>query len=500
MKKENNNTNIKNQEEKVMNKMNENMDADVKIELEECKRYAICRIEAWYNSCHRYIEELSARVEREEGANGGALTQMLEECYAFVNHNGHYGDNDEYTIRDIIVDYLKKCPLIWFRPYIEEADLSYDYDLFDMMTSAYHESTVENDNNEENSTTEEEKEMKKEMIIDMVESTYEIVGKARTISNCTGIDESKEEEFLDREDRAVMAAEYIFGHSETEESENEKLLVDYYKNQPEEFFESWTDNDIAGEGLVERMAKDLLSAKANAPEFDKSDRMKLNIQDMYGVKLYRAEFLHTYRKLDARDDVMEDYLTNFLTSYMTWHSLMIQTNGWGLLMRKFYGFDGVYEPMLDCEPIFADGTEGEQHVYSWADYVSDVTAWLYDMMKIALVCGTYAPNGKYKTVTYEGYEDWYMDTLDIRLGAEEKVHAYDEERDFRLYKIEPEKVDFDTISDFMIKFKYEEPKPVKEITRDELRELDDDELDEYFYSRRAYNEGIGKKKAYYRAA
>ena len=39
MKKENNNTNIKNQEEKVMNKMNENMDADVKIELEECKRY-----------------------------------------------------------------------------------------------------------------------------------------------------------------------------------------------------------------------------------------------------------------------------------------------------------------------------------------------------------------------------------------------------------------------------------------------------------------------------
>lgn len=33
----------------------------------------------------------------------------------------------------------------------------------------------------------EEKVMKKEMIIDMVESTYEIVGKTRTISNCTGI-------------------------------------------------------------------------------------------------------------------------------------------------------------------------------------------------------------------------------------------------------------------------------------------------------------------------
>lgn len=370
-------------------------------------------------------------------------------------------------------------------------------DLYEMAVELMEEKEELEERNIEN---QEEKDMKKEMIIDMVESTYEIVGKARTISNCTGIDESKEEEFLGREDRAVMAAEYIFGHSEKEESENEKLLVDYYKNQPEDFFESWTDDDIAGEGLVERMAKDLLSAKANAPEFDKSDRMKLSIQDMYGVKLYRAEFLRTYRKLDTRDDVMEDYLTNFLTSYMTWHSLMIQTDGWHLLMRKFYGHDGVYEPMLDCEPIFADGTEGEQHVYSWADYVSDVTAWLYGMMKIALVCGTYAPNGKYKTVTYEGYEDWYMDTLDIRRGAEEKVHAYDEERDFQLYKIEPEKVDFDTISDFMIKFKYEEPKPVEEITRDELRELDDDELDEYFYSRRAYNEGIGKKKAYYRAA
>lgn len=208
-----------------------------------------------------------------------------------------------------------------------------------------------NTNINTNIKNQEEKVMKKEMIIDMVESTYEIVGKARTISNCTGIDESKEEEFLGREDRAVMAAEYIFGHSETEESENEKLLVDYYKNQPEEFFESWTDNDIAGEGLVERMAKDLLSAKANAPEFDKSDRMKLNIQDMYGVKLYRAEFLHTYRKLDARDDVMEDYLTNFLTSYMTWHSLMIQTNGY--IKRSFdENFAGIKKYWL-CLPISA---------------------------------------------------------------------------------------------------------------------------------------------------
>lgn len=253
MKKENNNTNIntniKNQEEKEMNKMNENIDADVKIELEECKRYAICRIEAWYNSCHRYIEELSARAEREEGANGGALTQILEECYVFVNHNGHYGDNDEYTIRDIIVDYLKKCPLIWFRPYIEEADLSDDYDLFDMMTSAYHESTVENNNNEENSTTEEEKEMKKEEIIDRVEATYEIVGAARTIANCSGIDDGQLED----------AARYIFGNSKKEADENKELLMAYYKNQPAKFFNDWTDYE--GEGLISYMAKDLRNIK-----------------------------------------------------------------------------------------------------------------------------------------------------------------------------------------------------------------------------------------------
>ena len=251
MKKENNNTNIntniKNQEEKVMNKMNENMDADVKIELEECKRYAICRIEAWYNSCHRYIEELSARAEREEGANGGALTQMLEECYVFVNHNGHYGDNDEYAIRDIIVDYLKKCPLIWFRPYIEETDLSYDYDLFDMMTSAYHESTVENDNNEENSTTEEEKEMKKEMIIDMVESTYDIVGAARTINNYTGISDDEIEA-----DYVEYIVRRLFSDDEMQEQRNKERLIEYYEKQPEIFFD-----DFDSEDLVIRMAEDL---------------------------------------------------------------------------------------------------------------------------------------------------------------------------------------------------------------------------------------------------
>ena len=47
--------------------------------------------------------------------------------------------------------------------------------------------TVENDNNEENSTTEEEKDMKKEMMIETVENTYDMVGAARTINNYTGI-------------------------------------------------------------------------------------------------------------------------------------------------------------------------------------------------------------------------------------------------------------------------------------------------------------------------
>lgn len=95
-----------------------------------------------------------------------------------------------------------------------------------------------------------EKIMKKEIIIDMVANTYEIVGKARTINNCTGIDNGE----------LRAAAKYIFGNNEEEENENKKLLVDYYKNQTEGFFDSY---ELSGEELVGRMAKDLIKAKAN---------------------------------------------------------------------------------------------------------------------------------------------------------------------------------------------------------------------------------------------
>ena len=119
--------------------------------------------------------------------------------------------------------------------------------------------------------------MKKEMIIDMVESTYEIVGAARTIANCSGIDDGQLEN----------AARYIFGNSEKEADENKELLIAYYKKQPGEFFEAFTDDEMTGEGLVGRMAGDLITAKADTQELDFVD-WELPDKDIKITILYRA--------------------------------------------------------------------------------------------------------------------------------------------------------------------------------------------------------------------
>lgn len=91
---------------------------------------------------------------------------------------------------------------------------------------------------------------KKEEIIDRVEATYEVVGAARTIENCRGIDE---------DGKLEADARYVFGADESEEEVNEVLLVDYYKNQPAKFFNDWTDYE--GEGLISYMARDLRKIK-----------------------------------------------------------------------------------------------------------------------------------------------------------------------------------------------------------------------------------------------
>lgn len=227
-----------------------------------------------------------------------------------------------------------------------------------------------------------EKVMKKEIIIGMVENTYEIVGKSRTINNCTGIDNIKLRD----------AAIYIFGNNEEEENENKKLLVDYYKNQPEEFFDSY---ELSGEELVGRMAKDLIKAKTNAPEFDEWDLWKMDEQIMAEAEVFRAEFLNTYRKLDTKDDELEKYLTNFLTSYRVWFDLSKDTDGSFYLIKKIYENDTKF----GGDPY----TGIVYEMKNWAEYVEEVAAWLNDIMNIAIEFGTYSTNGKYKTVDYENY-------------------------------------------------------------------------------------------------
>lgn len=316
----------------------------------------------------------------------------------------------------------------------------------------------------------EEKEMaeynKKQDIIDRVVSTYEVVGREETIHNCEGLNDDIKAEILGRTDVTEMAAKYIFGCSDAEAEENEKLLVSYYESKPEEFFADWTEDDILGECLVTRMAKDLLDAKAQAPEFDAGDKYKLCIRDVYAAELYRAEFLYTYRKLDIRDDEMENYLTNFLTRATAWDHMRLWDcpNGWRLLKDKFYGLD-------------------EENDYGWTDHVTDMTTWLRDLMEIATVCGTYSPNNSYRVVDYTGYDEFCLETLDVRSSVEEKIHSYESR-----YPYAPEPVAFDDMKDFVVKFRY--------VTSEEL-------TDEFLSAMRKQqnwrNENYGPLTGYYRA-
>lgn len=107
---------------------------------------------------------------------------------------------------------------------------------------------MKKENNNTNIKNQEEKVMKKEMIIDMVESTYEIVGKARTISNYTGISDNEFES-----DYVEYVVEHLFGDDESQEQKNKEKLVEYYSEQPEGFFK-----DFDSEDLVIRMGEDLI--------------------------------------------------------------------------------------------------------------------------------------------------------------------------------------------------------------------------------------------------
>ena len=176
------------------------------------------------------------------------------------------------------------------------------------------------------------------------------------------------------------------------------MLVDYYRNQTEEFFDSY---EISGEELVGRMAKDLIKAKSSAPEFDEWDSWKMDEQMKYDAEVFRAEFLNTYRNLDTKDDELEKYLTNFLTSYKVWFGLSKDTDGSFYLIKKIYENDTKFvgDPYT--------GEVGEMK--NWAEYVVEVADWLKDIMNIAIEFGTYSTNGKYKTVDWEDYSSLKID-------------------------------------------------------------------------------------------
>lgn len=318
----------------------------------------------------------------------------------------------------------------------------------------------------------EEKEMakynKKQDVIDRVISTYEVVGRERTIHNCEGLDDDNDIEIFGRKDITVLAAEYIFGRSDAEAAENEQLLVSYYESQPERFFERLTTDDILGERLVTRMADALLDAKTQGAKLDEADRHMCGLNDRYSIRLYRAEFLNTYRKLDIRDDEMENYLANFQTQATAWDHMMswdYPESGWRFLMNKFYGSD-----------------EGAR--YNWVDHVTDMVTWLRELMEIATVCGTYSPDNSYRAIDYTGYNEFCLETLDVRNSVEEKIHSYESRHPYAA----PVPVRFEDVKEFVIKFRYVD---LMKIT---------DEIDQEISERPAwFRDEYGLTTGYYRA-
>lgn len=88
---------------------------------------------------------------------------------------------------------------------------------------------------------------KKDEMIETVENTYDMVGAARTINNYTGISDNE----IDS-DYVEYIVRHLFSDDETQEQRNKERLIEYYEKQPEKFFD-----DFDSEDLVIRMAEDL---------------------------------------------------------------------------------------------------------------------------------------------------------------------------------------------------------------------------------------------------
>lgn len=314
MKKENNNTNIntniKNQEEKVMktNKFKEMIMAEAEtIKNEEVRNLTIRvrtqrAIDALHDQWNRvcmHIDNVSAEEMSEEYAEFIRKINYADRLISNASGQGeltdiNYGRNiyekQVRTHRDSEDIHIQKFINEWDRVENEVAEIRAEiqelrdmwkaaggYDLWEQHDEdelALSEIDLDTEETIDVETERQERESlergwaeliemekamneakvpsKKDEMIETVENTYDMVGAARTIKNYTGIGE---DDFESSDIQDIVSS--LFSEDEKEEQRNKDILIDYYKSQPEEFF---MNND---EDKVIRMAEDLSLIKYN---------------------------------------------------------------------------------------------------------------------------------------------------------------------------------------------------------------------------------------------
>ena len=143
------NTNINNQEEKIMkreiklekeNKAQEEEDMREKEELEERKQEIISSVESWYEGCYDAIYDLTKSVKNTNKYSRNRDTmeaRKLEQYWKLMGYSRGDGDEREAdfdTIRNAVIDYLREQPLEYF----EDMEDPFDEDsMLDIIDDAY---------------------------------------------------------------------------------------------------------------------------------------------------------------------------------------------------------------------------------------------------------------------------------------------------------------------------------------------------------------------------
>ena len=309
MKKENNNTNIntniKEQEEKVMrtNKFKEMIMADAEtIKNEEVRNLTIRvrtqrAIDALHDQWNRvcmHIDNVSAEEMSEEYAEFIRKINYADRLISNASGQGeltdiNYGRNiyekQVRTHRDSKDIHIQKFINEWDRVENEVAEIRAEiqelrdmwkaaggYDLWEQHDEdelALSEIDLDTEETIDVETERQERESlergwaeliemekamneakapsKKDEMIETVENTYDMVGAARTIKNYTGISDNE----IDS-DYVEYIVRHLFSDDEMQEQRNKERLIEYYEKQPEIFFD-----DFDSEDLVIRMAEDL---------------------------------------------------------------------------------------------------------------------------------------------------------------------------------------------------------------------------------------------------